>query len=58
MCLAAMYDCSPDRVVFITTREDDSRFSTDDRKDSTLASFYGEVCKPWQERAMPVVHLN
>jgi tRNA(Arg) A34 adenosine deaminase TadA len=26
MCLAAMYYCSPDRVVFITTREDYSRY--------------------------------
>ena len=26
MCLAAMYYCSPDRVVFITTRDDYSRY--------------------------------
>src|SRR6516165_1386663 len=31
MCLAAMYYCSPDGVIFITTREDYSRFYTDDR---------------------------
>jgi guanine deaminase len=32
MCLAAMYYCSPDRVVFITTRDDYSRYYVDDRK--------------------------
>jgi tRNA(Arg) A34 adenosine deaminase TadA len=31
MCLAAMYYCSPDRVVFITTRDDYSRYYVDDR---------------------------
>lgn len=56
MCLSAMYYCSPDRVVFITTREDYSQFYVDDRKYFSLASFYGEVCKPWQERSMPMVH--
>ena len=34
MCLAAMYYCSPDRVVFITTRDDYSRYCVDDRKSS------------------------
>jgi tRNA(Arg) A34 adenosine deaminase TadA len=56
MCLAAMYYCSPDRVVFVTTREDYSRFYVDDRKYFTLASFYGEIARPWQERSMPMVH--
>ena len=56
MCLAAMYYCSPDRVVFITTREDYGRYYADDRKYFTLASFYGEIAKPWQERSMPMVH--
>jgi tRNA(Arg) A34 adenosine deaminase TadA len=56
MCLAAMYYCSPDRVVFLTTREEYSRFYTDDRKYFTLSNFYGEICKPWQERALPMVH--
>ena len=55
MCLAAMYYCSPDRVVFITTREDYSRFYTDDRKYFTLASFYDEIAKPWEERRLPMV---
>lgn len=56
MCLAAMYYCSPDRVVFITTREDYSRYYVDDRKYFTLANFYAEIGKPWPERAMPMVH--
>jgi guanine deaminase len=56
MCLAAMYYCSPARVVFITTREDYSPVDTDDRKYFTLSSFYGEICKPWKDRAMPMVH--
>ncbi|WP_422924550.1 nucleoside deaminase [Singulisphaera sp. PoT] len=56
MCLSAMYYCSPDRVVFITTREDYSQFYVDDRKYFSLASLYGEVCKPWQERSMPMAH--
>ncbi len=56
MCLAAMYYCSPDRVVFITLREDYSAYYADDRKYFTLANFYGEICKPWQERSMPMVY--
>ncbi len=56
MCLAAMYYCSPDRVVFITTREDYSQHYIDDRRYFTLSSFYGEICKPWQERAMPMIY--
>jgi tRNA(Arg) A34 adenosine deaminase TadA len=54
MCLAAMYYCSPDRVTFITTRDDYSQFYIDDRKYFTLANFYQEIGKPWQERAMPM----
>jgi tRNA(Arg) A34 adenosine deaminase TadA len=56
MCLAAMYYCSPDRVVFITTREDYSRYYVDDRKYFTLVNFYDEVSKPWFQRAMPMVY--
>ncbi len=56
MCLAALYYCSPDRVIFLTTREDYSRFYTDDRKYFTLANFYGEISKPWPERSLPMSH--
>ncbi len=56
MCLAAMYYCSPDRVVFITTREEYSHFYTDDRRYFTVSTLYNEICKPWHQRAMPMVH--
>jgi guanine deaminase len=56
MCLAAMYYCSPDRVVFITTREDYSAYYTDDRKYFTVANFYEEFAKPWNRRRMPMVY--
>jgi tRNA(Arg) A34 adenosine deaminase TadA len=56
MCLAAMYYCSPDGVIFITTREDYSRFYTDDRKYFTLSTFYDEIGKPWDQRRMPMRH--
>jgi guanine deaminase len=56
MCLAAMYYCSPERVVFITTRDDYSRYYVDDRRYFTLADFYAEIGTPWDERRMPMVH--
>ncbi len=56
MCLAAMYYCSPDKVTFITTREDYSEHYIDDRKYFTLDNFYEEVAKPWQERKLPMFH--
>jgi tRNA(Arg) A34 adenosine deaminase TadA len=54
MCLAAMYYCSPDRVVFITTREDYSHFYTDDRRYFTLSNFYNEFGKTWDQRRLPM----
>ena len=56
MCLAAMYYCSPDRVVFITTREEYSAYYIDNRKYFSLADFYEQIGKPWNERAMPMLH--
>ena len=56
MCLAAMYYCSPEKVVFITTRDDYSKFYMDDRKYFTLLNFYEEIGKPWKERTMPMEH--
>jgi tRNA(Arg) A34 adenosine deaminase TadA len=56
VCLAAMYYCSPGRVVFITTREDYSAYYTDDRRYFTLSTFYGEICEPWQDRTMPMIY--
>jgi guanine deaminase len=54
MCLAAMYYCSPDRVVFITSRDDYSQYYSDDRKYFTFSSFYGEFGKSWDKRSLPM----
>lgn len=54
MCLAAMYYCSPDRVIFITTRDDYSAYYIDDRKYFTLNNFYQEIGKPWEKRSLPM----
>jgi hypothetical protein len=35
---------------------DYSRYYVDDRKYFTLSNFYEQVGKPWQQRAMPMVH--
>ena len=56
MCLAAMYYCSPDKVTFITTREEYSRYYVDDRKYFTLDNFYDEFTKPWPKRQLPMAH--
>ncbi len=56
MCLAAMYYCSPKRVVFITTRDQYSKYYIDNRKYFTLQNFYEEMNKPWEERALPMFH--
>ncbi len=56
MCLAAMYYCSPDRVIFITTRDDYAKHYVDDRKYFTLNNFYEEIGKPWEKRNLPMVY--
>lgn len=56
MCLAAMYYCSPDRVFFLTTREEYGAYYQDDRKYISFASFYNEFGKSWNERRLPMVH--
>ncbi|STX29319.1 Guanine deaminase (Guanase) (Guanine aminase) (Guanine aminohydrolase) (GAH) (GDEase) [Legionella beliardensis] len=56
MCLAAMYYCSPKKVIFITTRDEYKVYYKDDRKYFTLENFYEEINKPWSERAMPMDH--
>ncbi len=56
MCLAAMYYCSPDRVTFITTRDEYAEYYVDDRKYFTLENFYEEIGKPWEKRNMPMLH--
>ena len=56
MCLGALYYCSPDRVVFLTTRDEDCRYYKDDRKYFELENFYDEFSKPGQERQLPMEH--
>lgn len=52
MCLAAMYYTSPNKVIFITRREDYAPFYSDDRKYFELNNFYEEFSKPWDKRRM------
>ena len=56
MCLAAMYYCSPDKVVFVTTREEYSVHYVDHRKYFALGNFYEEIGKDWADRSMPMEH--
>jgi guanine deaminase len=51
-----MYYCSPDRVTFLTRREDYAAFYQDERKYISFSSFYGEFGKPWTERRLPMIH--
>jgi guanine deaminase len=46
MCLGALYHCSPDEVVFLTT--------CDDRKYFEPNNFYDEFAKPWDRRRLPM----
>ena len=54
MCLGAMYYCNPEKVIFITAREDYSQYYTDDRRYFTFDNFYKEFGKPWSRRNMPM----
>jgi guanine deaminase len=56
MCLGALYYCSPDRVVFTTTRDEYSQHYEDDRKYFELENFYDEFSKQGQERRLPMEH--
>ncbi|MGW1161546.1 nucleoside deaminase [Streptomyces sp. NPDC002519] len=56
MCLASLYYCSPDEVVFLTTREAYEPHYVDDRKYFELDTFYGEFAKNWDERRLPMRH--
>jgi len=53
MCLGSLYYCSPDEVVFLTTRAAYEAY-VDDRKYFELATFYDEFSKPWDERRLPM----
>ncbi|KUI12686.1 cytidine deaminase [Mycolicibacterium acapulense] len=54
MCLGSLYYCSPDEVVFLTTRDDYARYYVDDRKYFELNTFYDEFAKNWDERRLPM----
>jgi guanine deaminase len=56
MCLGALYYCSPDRVVFLTQREDYEQYYTDSRKYFEFGEFYDEYAKDWDERNLPLVY--
>ncbi|MEV4742857.1 nucleoside deaminase [Streptomyces sp. NPDC049555] len=56
MCLGALYYCSPDEVVFLTTRDAYAPYYVDDRRYFELATFYDEFAKPWQQRRLPMRH--
>ncbi|WP_399931851.1 nucleoside deaminase [Streptomyces kanamyceticus] len=54
MCLGSLYYCSPDEVVFLTTRDAYEPHYVDDRKYFELDTFYSEVAKNWDERRLPM----
>ena len=54
MCLAALYYCSPDEVIFLTTREAYEPHYVDDRKYFELNNFYDEFANPWDRRRLPM----
>jgi guanine deaminase len=54
MCLGALYYCSPDQVIFLTSRETYEQYYVDDRKYFELATFYAEFGKNWDERRLPM----
>lgn len=54
MCLAALYYCSPDEVVFLTTREAYQPYYVDDRKYFEVDTFYDEFGKDWDQRRLPM----
>jgi guanine deaminase len=54
MCLGSLYYCSPDEVVFLTTREEYAKYYVDNRKYFELNTFYDEFGKPWDKRRLPM----
>ncbi|OBB91607.1 nucleoside deaminase [Mycolicibacterium peregrinum] len=54
VCLGSLYYCSPDEVVFLTTRDAYEPHYVDDRKYFELNTFYDEFAKPWNERRLPM----
>ncbi|MGW6144992.1 nucleoside deaminase [Streptomyces sp. NPDC055144] len=56
MCLGSLYCCSPDEVVFLTTRDTYEPHYVDDRKYLELDSLYGEFAQDYTERRLPMRH--
>ncbi|WP_172384667.1 nucleoside deaminase [Streptomyces sp. MNP-20] len=56
MCLGSLYYCSPDEVVFLTTRDAYEPHYVDDRKYFELDTFYAEFAKHYTERRLPMRH--
>jgi guanine deaminase len=54
MCLGALYYCSPDEVVFLTTRDAYEPHYVDDRKYFELDTFYLEFAKSAEQRRLPM----
>lgn len=54
MCLGALYYCSPDEVVFLTTRDAYEPHYVDDRKYFEFDTFYPEFAKSWKQRRLPM----
>ncbi|MBW0014868.1 nucleoside deaminase [Mycobacterium sp.] len=55
MCLAALYHCAPDEVVFAATRETTSPYMVGGNdKYIDPGSFYDEFAKPWDQRRLPM----
>jgi len=57
MCLAALYHCAPDEVVFMATREATAPYMAGGRdKYFEPSTFYGEFGKPWDQRRLPMCY--
>ncbi|BBX94879.1 nucleoside deaminase [Mycobacterium lacus] len=54
MCLGSLYYCSPDEVVFLTSRDAYEPHYVDVRKYFEPATLYAEFAKEWQHRRLPM----
>ncbi|MGW0359006.1 nucleoside deaminase [Nocardia nova] len=58
MCLAALYHCAPDEVVFLATGEDCAPYLAGGNETYfEPGTFYAEFAKPWDERRLPMRYL-
>ena len=55
MCLGALYYCEPDRVIFLTQRDQYEQYYTDGTRYFEFGEFYDEYGKEWDERNLPLV---